>query len=106
MSNDENKRKAFYTLFLDLTWSDTHLSKEENPFAEEYEVRAKSPILGTPIEYDLAYLKNDDAKDPRIAANRPAYLTLNLQRFYPQVVGRRANFILTPETATVENSSV
>jgi hypothetical protein len=100
MSHDETKRKSFYTLLLGLTWSDMRLSKEENPFAEEYEVRVKKSLRsGTPIEYDLAHLKDNDVKDPRIAADRPALLTLNLARFYPQVVSRRANFILTPETA-------
>jgi len=100
MSHDEAKRKAFYTLFLGLTWSETPLSKEENPFAEEYETHARRSLRkGTPIEYDLAHLKDSDVKDPRIAADRPALLTLNLARYYPQVIGRKANFILTPETA-------
>ncbi|KAF8344540.1 hypothetical protein F5887DRAFT_970436 [Amanita rubescens] len=100
LSNDETKRKAFYTLFLGLTWSNTPLSKEENPFAEVYEGRArKHRNVGTPIDYDLAHLKDNDVKDPRIPADRPALLTLNLAHYYPQVVGRKANFILTPETA-------
>jgi len=59
MSNDEPKRKVFYTLFLGLTWSKTPLSKEKNPFAEGYKMRTKrSPRTGTPIEYDLAHLKD------------------------------------------------
>ncbi|KAI9429254.1 hypothetical protein F5148DRAFT_1155249, partial [Russula earlei] len=99
-SHSEIKRKAFYTLFLGLTWSDTPLRKEENPFAEEHQVRAKRSLrTGIPIEYDLAHLKDDDVKAPRIAGDRPALLALNLARYYPQVVGRKANFILTPETA-------
>jgi hypothetical protein len=99
-TSDETKRKAFYTLFLGLTWSDTPLSREENPFVEEYQARVKKSLRkGIPIDYDLAHLKDDDIRDPRIAAARPALITLNLARYYPQVVGRKANFILTPETA-------
>ncbi|KAF8323456.1 uncharacterized protein EI90DRAFT_3076686 [Cantharellus anzutake] len=103
ISNDETRRKAFYTLFLGLTWSDTPLSKEENPFAEIYQRRARRQLrTGVTMDYDLAHLKDSDVKDPRIAADRPAILTLNLAHFYPQVVGRKANFILTPETASAD----
>ncbi|KAH9952535.1 hypothetical protein BGW80DRAFT_1452225 [Lactifluus volemus] len=99
-SCDETKRKAFYTLFLGLTWSNRPLRKEVSPFAKEYQARTKRSLReGTAIDYDLAHLKDNDVKDPRIAADRPALLTLNLVHFYPQVVGRKANFILTPETA-------
>lgn len=91
MRSDEAQWKSFYTLFLGLTWSDTPINKEENPFAEEYEVCVKESLkLGIPIEYDLAHHKDDDLKDPRFAADQPALLTLNLVRFYPQVVFRRA----------------
>jgi len=94
-SNDETKRKAFYTLFLGLMWSETPLNKEENPTKR---VR-KALRTGSPIEYDLAHLKGSDVKDPRIPGEKPALLTLNSARYYPQVVSRKANFILTPETA-------
>src|SRR5258708_5466893 len=88
MSSDETKWKSFYTLFLDLTWFDTPFRKEENPFAEVYQACVKKLLrTGTPIEYDLAHLKGSDVKDPRIATDRCALLTLNLVHFYLQVIG-------------------
>lgn len=102
-SDDETKRKAFYTLFLGLEWSDVPISREENPFAEEYAKQSKRLIRsGISINYDLAHLKNDDVKDPRIAADQSPLITLKDARFYPHVVGRKANFILTPETARAD----
>jgi len=94
MQDDETQRKDFYTLVLGVTWSDTPFRKEENPFAKEYEKRSR----GNPIAYDLAHLESSDVKDPRIAGNRPA-LTLRLAKYYPHMVGRKANYVPTPETA-------
>lgn len=98
---NETKRKAFFTLILGLTWSDTPLRPEDNPFAELYHQRAETAVrMGAVIDHDLAHLAPSDVKDPRIAdESRAPLLTLKEANRYPQVVGRKANFILAPETA-------
>ncbi len=99
-THGETRRKVFYTHILGLMWSDTPLRKEDNPFAEESDKRARRALTsGNPIDSDLAHLKDSDVKDPRFAGDRPALLTLKHVRYYPQVVGRKSNLLLTPETA-------
>src|SRR6266849_9018567 len=106
MVHNEMRRKEFYTLFLKLTWSDMPFRKEDNHFAEECERRArKSFETGAVIDYDLTHLLNDDVRDARITErceSRDALITLARARYYPHIVGRKADLILTPESAGEE----
>lgn len=103
MTYNDTGRKAFYTLFLDLTWSKKpqsigkgySLAKE----SEEYEIQdRKSSRTGAIINYDLAHLLDDNVKDPRITEGYK-FVTLARGRYYPHVFGRKTNLTLTPETA-------
>ncbi len=79
--------------------------KEDNHFAEEDERRARRPSsseTGAAIDYDLTHLLNDDIRDPRITEgheSRRALITLAHSHYYLHAVGRKANLILTPESA-------
>jgi hypothetical protein len=101
MSHSEIARKAFYTLFLGLTWSDVSIrTGYYDPSAEEYEIPArKSTKISAIIDYDLAHLFDDDVKDPRVGEGRAGLITLACAHYYPHLLGHRSNFILTPKTA-------
>lgn len=93
LTENEVKLKDFYAHVLALPWSDNELKTEYNPFAQLYLERAGSADLTLP---------NVDAsaiKDPRVAGeNAPLLVTLKDVTRDPIVVGRKANFILDPET--------
>jgi hypothetical protein len=103
MCYSEIARKAFYTLFLGLTWSDTPFRKEDRyHFAEEYEIPAKeSTRIGAIIEHDLAHLLDDDIKHPRITERCAGLIRVSLAcaHYHPHLVSHKANLILTPEIA-------
>ena len=107
LHGNEVKLKAFFTLFLTLTWSDTNLRREDNTFAQIYDRRAGQQLrTGAPIEHALGHLRPEDVKDPRIAdPDLPALLSLKDAARFAQVVGRKANFILDPESTAADYRS-
>lgn len=100
---DEIKRRAFFTLCLGYPWSDTEIRPEHNPFLELYMTRSNTAAPTGEIElvdYTLPNVARSDIIDPRISAgNMPALLILKAASHSPAVSGRKANFILVPETA-------
>jgi hypothetical protein len=101
LTHNEIGRKAFYTLFLGLTWFNRPRRMEGYSFTEKYEIQTrKSSRTGAVIHFDLAHLLDDDIKDSRITTRHTALIPLSHARYYyPQVVGRKVNLIPTPRTA-------
>lgn len=90
---DENKRKTFYTDILKLSWSDVKYDAGENPFAMS--------------DYLAARLKPTDIKDERVyleavQSNLDVLERLRQTETRVNVVGRKANIMITPLSAIME----
>ena len=90
---DENKRKTFYTDILKLSWSDVKYDAGENPFKMS--------------DYLAAHLKPTDIKDERLfleaaQSNLDVLERLRDTETRVNVVGRKANIMITPLSAIME----